>query len=221
MPKHITVVSKTFDPGVMRDLLKTEGLFFDDVHVLYPADCDGSHLTRFFMVEKILTGEKNNFSDFITTDICRWIRDEQIEFDFVFAPAQPGVKEMAKIIAKEFKKQYSLWDYFSTGRFGDMTAKDSPPMIPFKRALMLNSMSAQGRCVGDRLPSFLKRCQAYPVAAAVFAKGTTGLVERVEKDFGSRFYSTIQVDIPVYKREECPKCKSGDLASLQRWTDLQ
>ncbi|MDP2676547.1 MAG: hypothetical protein Q8O83_02600 [bacterium] len=220
MPKHITVVSETFDPDIMKELLKTERLFFGDAHVLYPADCDGSHLTRFFMVEKILSGE-NDFSSFIALDIYNWIRREKIDFDFVFAPAQPGVKEIAKIIAREFKKQYALWDYFPTGRFGDMAAKDSPPMIPFGRALMFNGMSAQGRCIGDRLPSFLKRCQAYPVAAAVFAKGTTGLVNKVEETFGSRFYSTIQVDIPVYTRGTCPKCKSGDVASLQRWTDLQ
>ncbi|PIR69996.1 MAG: hypothetical protein COU47_01005 [Candidatus Niyogibacteria bacterium CG10_big_fil_rev_8_21_14_0_10_46_36] len=219
MKQYIKTVSETFDLGVMNMILRTKDIFFDDVHVLYPADCDGSHLTRFFMIEKVLSQDRDNdFWMFVATDICSWIRREKIDFDFVFAPAQPGVLEIAKILAREFKKQYALWEYHPTGRFGNKVVGGK--MVPFGRALMFNGMSAQGRCIGDRLPSFLKQCQAYPVAAAVFAKGTTGLVEKVEREFGSRFYSTIQIDIPVYKKEDCPECAQGKYATLQRWIDL-
>ena len=82
MKQYIKTVSETFDLGVMNMILRTKDIFFDDVHVLYPADCDGSHLTRFFMIEKVLSQDRDNdFWMFVATDICSWIRREKIDFD--------------------------------------------------------------------------------------------------------------------------------------------
>jgi hypothetical protein len=43
-------------------------------------------------------------------------------------------------------------------------------------------------------------------------------VRELEEKWGNKFYSAIQVDIPVYKPEDCPMCRAGE--KLIPWTEL-
>jgi len=77
------------------------------------------------------------------------------------------------------------------------------------RALALNAVSLQGRCVGLRLPQFVQGLGGQVTAAAVFAKGTGVLVRETEDWLGDGFYSTIQVDVPIFPPSSCPMCQES------------
>src|SRR5207253_2228075 len=87
-----------------------------------------------------------------------------------------------------------------------------PPRPPSRgsRALALNAVSLQGRCVGLRLPQFMQGLGGQVTAAAVFAKGTGVLVRETEDWLGDGFYSTIQVDVPIFPPSSCPICQESD-----------
>src|SRR5207244_1369714 len=46
-------------------------------------------------------------------------------------------------------------------------------------------------------------------AAAVFAKGTGVLVRETEDWLGDGFYSSIQVDVPIFPPSSCPMCQES------------
>lgn len=133
--EYVKIISKTFSKEQIEEILSTPKIFFDDCHVLYPADKTGSHLLRFFDITSI-ANPRHCYVEWIADDIFQWIEREEIDID------------------------------------------------------------------------------------VVFAKGNTGLITEVERTYGPKFYSAIQVDIPVYKPENCPKCLAGDRDSLQPWVEL-
>lgn len=216
--EHIKVISKTFPKEQIEEILSVPKTFFDDCHVLYPADEKGAHLLRFFNIGPIRENPHHCYAEWIVNDIVKWVERERIEVNVVFAPNQPGVSTLAVALANTLETQWALWEYLPSGRFGEDFFQNKIDLGD--RVLVFNGVSQQGRCVGQRLPEFVKRFGGNVVAAAVFAKGTTGIITEVEKTYGSKFYSAIQVDIPVYEREECPKCLAGDKDSLKPWIDL-
>lgn len=212
--EHIKVVSETFPEDVMKEILVTPGVWFPDVHAQYPAVPEGAHCTRFFNSSSVLW--ESGFALFIMDDILSWVANQKIEFDLIFAPAQPRVKEFVIFLAHSMGVRYALLEYLPTGRFGDKVVEGR--ILPYDKALVFNGATMQGLCVGQRLPSFLMRSQGQAVAAAVFAKGITPLVCEAEKMYGSKFYSAIQVNIPLYRADTCPKCRMKE--PLIPWTDL-
>lgn len=217
MHDAISLVSETFPRNMLERILKIPGVFEEEGHFLYPADSEGSHLLRFFTIEPIV--ENQLFIQWIVEDIVRWVEREKIEFGVVFAPNQPGVTDIAEEIAWVLDARTAFWEWHETGRFGDQL--DSGRITPGERVLLFNGITQQGRCVGSRLPEFVRELGGVVVAAAVFAKGTSGLVKECEAIYGSKFYSAIQVDIPVYSPGECPLCMAGDKESLRPWTILR
>lgn len=214
--EHITIVHDTLPDEVMEKIFTTPGIFFDNVHVLYPADENGSHLLRFFSLEAIAQDDIPVI--FIAEAIAVWAVRRNIVFDVVFAPYAPVVKDIAKHLAWTLGCDFAFWEYHDTGRFGDKLVEGK--VQPGDRVLVFNGVTQTGRCVGQRLPSFVEGLGGTVVGAAVFAKGTNSFVRECELKYGSRFYSAIQVDIPVYSPEECPKCLAGDRNSLRPWTTL-
>ena len=220
--EHINVASETFPLERIDQILKTPGIFFDNCHVLYPADENGAHLTRFLSIESVaadwLNGEYPSLSLWIVEDMFRWIRRERIDFDVVFAPDQPGIRDIVKALGLVLQCRMAFWEYHDTGRFGDVLV--SGEVRPGDRVLVFNGVTQTGRCVGERLQEFVEQLGGQVVAIAVFAKGTSAGVKTAEEKYGPKFYSAIQVDIPVYNPEECPRCKTGDKDSLRPWTEL-
>ena len=214
---HITV-SNTLSFKDIDPVLRTPGLFFDDTHVLYPADERGAHLLRFFSVEPLPL--QVGAVDRITADIAAWIDREAIRCEVVFAPAQPGVAELAGALARALEGRAVFLDYLPTGRFGDQI-REGGSIRKGERVLVFNGVTHQGGCVGKRLPDYAAACGGETVGAAVFAKGTSGAVVATEKRFGASFYACLQVDVPAYDRQSCPKCLAGDTASLRPWTHLR
>ena len=37
-----------------------------------------------------------------------------------------------------------------------------------------------------------------------------GTIAETEERYGDKFYSAVQVDIPIFTPEECPKCAAGE-----------
>ncbi len=198
-------------------------LVFDKVHVQYPLGEPCAHLGRFFRADALLeywaTCHKEEMLAEIAGSMNEWTSEEDIDFDVIFAPNQPVVRKIVEafISARTDKEtRMALWEYLPTGRFGDKLV--SGEIKPGDRVLVYNAVSIQGRCIGERLPSFAEALGGEVVAIACFAKGTTPKVRELEEKWGNKFYSAIQIDIPVYKPEDCPMCKAGE--KLIPWTEL-
>ena len=195
-------VSKTFPRRDLDRILEEARPFTDTGHYLYPDDANGNHTRGFFAFEPI--SRSTAWIDAIAKDIGVWARTQSIDVDRVFAPAQPAVRPLADAVAARLGVPTAFWEYLPSGRFGDRLVEGSVPQGSM--ALALNAVSLQGRCVGLRLPQFVEALGGTVVAAAVFAKGEADLVRRTEERLRDRFYSTIQVRVPIYPPAECPLC---------------
>lgn len=206
--KYPRIISRTFKVP-LEEILKTNA-YKKGGHCLYPADDEGNHLENFFLIENVVKNE--NLVDAVTDDMALWARN--IDFDVIFAPAQHAVMKLANKLAGKLGKITAFWEYLPSGRFGNKLVEGD---VKGKKCIVFNGVTQQGRCVGLRLPQFVESVGGTIVAACVFAKGTTSLVEQTEKKWGSLFYSTIQVDVKVYPPKECPLCGKEP---LKKWTKL-
>jgi hypothetical protein len=211
----IQPVSRTFPRRSLERILQEARPFTDSGHYLYPADATGSHTKGFFAIEPVT--RHTPFVDAIADDIERWSDQQSIAADLVFSPAQPAVRPLAQAVGSRLKIPTAFWEYLPSGRFGDRLVEGSVPRG--SKALALNGVSLQGRCVGLRLPEFVEGLGGTVVAAAVFAKGTTDLVRQTEHRLGDLFYSTVQVDVPIYPPSACPLCASGRGSALS-WREF-
>lgn len=200
----IRITSPTFPRTVLDRILRETRPFTDVGHYLYPADANGNHTKGFFAIEPVT--KVAGFVDAIADDVVTWADRESVDVDFVFAPAQPAVRPLAERVATRLEKPVAFWEYLPSGRYGDHLVDGSVP--GGSMALALNGVSLQGRCVGFRLPQFVESLGGTVVAAAVFAKGVADLVRQTEERLGDQFYSTLQVNVPVFPASECPVCIS-------------
>lgn len=201
----------------MREILE-DSMTRENLHVRYPADKQGAHLFRFFRLNRNMVQLHE-----IACQLHFWLQENNIEYNTIFAPNQGVVREIIGRLAEvesgygvRLQKPVVLWEYLPTGRFGDKLV--SGEIKPGDRVLVYNAVSIQGKCIGERLPSFVEALGGEVVAIACFAKGTTPKVRELEEKWGNKFYSAIQVDIPVYKPENCPMCRAGE--KLIPWTEL-
>ena len=201
----IRLVSSTFPRGTLDRILRDARPFTETGHFLYPADADGNHTKGFFAIEPVTRSAA--FVDAIADDMAAWADRTRIDVDVIFAPAQPAVRPIAEALTERLRRPAAYWEHLPSGRYGERLVQGSVP--PGSRALALNGVSLQGRCVGLRLPQFLERLGGRSVAAAVFAKGVADLVRQTEEKMGDRFYSTLQVNVPIYPPSSCPLCESS------------
>jgi hypothetical protein len=201
----IRLVSPTFPRTTLDRILREAKPFAQQGHFLYPADEHGFHTKGFFAFEPVARSTK--FVDAIADDIATWADRTAIDVDVVFAPAAPAVRPLAEAVGSRLRKPRAYWEYLPSGRFGNRLVEGSVPRG--STALALNAVSLQGRCVGLRLPQFVQGLGGQVIAAAVFAKGTGVLVRETEDWLGDRFYSTIQVDVPIFSPTSCPTCESS------------
>ncbi len=206
--------SRTIPEEIVDEILRVAQPFTPDGHFLYPADRDGSHTRGFFAFEPV--ARHPEFVDRIADDMAEWFRAQSIQADVLFAPGHRATRSLADTFAREVGVDTAYWEYLPSGRFGDRLVAGS--VAPGSRALVFNSVSLQGRCVGLRLPEFVERLGGEVVGAAVFAKGTADLVRRAEALLGPRFYSTLQVEVPIYRPDACPLC--GTSGQPVPWTRL-
>lgn len=217
---RLKVTSDSFPKEKIDKILATPGIYVTDGHFEYPVTDGnriGNHLDSVFVIEPIAKNPK--FVDWIVDDILNWIGKYDIQFDVIFAPAQPAVQTIVDKLAARTGTRQAYWEYFSSGWFGSKLVAGM--VKPGERVLVFNGVTQQGRCVGERLPSFLEELGANPVAAAVFAKGTASGVSIPEKRFSDKFYSAVQATILVNSRDSCPDCQSSKPNSsinLRPWT---
>lgn len=219
LARAIRVTSPTVPDEQVEAMLRTPGAYLPSGHFLYPADeagKKGNHLTSLFLVEPIAANMQ--YVEWIVDDIERWQLKEGLTFDLVFAPAQMAVKTIARQIAARLGIRQAYWEYTPGGWFGEKIVEGA--VKPGDRVLVFNGVTQQGRCVGERLPSFVEAAGGIVAAAAVFAKGTADGVAAAEKRYGSRFYSMVQVDIVVAAPSACQLCHgaSSEPPALIPWT---
>lgn len=203
---RLTATSHTFPPEKLETILQDAKPFMPEVHALYPADRNGAHLRGFFALEPV--ARRPEFVEWIRDDIVAWIRRRALEFDVLFAPAQPAVRVLADAIAEATGTKAAYWEYLPTGRFGNRLVDGV--VRPGCRALVFNGVTLTGRCVGLRLPEFVEhRLGGSSVAAAVFTKGVAPKVRETEARLGEAFYSAIRADVPIYAAAECPLCATA------------
>lgn len=211
----ITQVSESFANFLLNGILIRDGVLNEGVHIQYPADDQGVHVAEFLNIEK---GNDGAAFRFIASDMLEWVEQNYFKFDVIFAPNQPAVRKIVREFVHETTAEIrtAFWEYLPTGRFGNKLV--SGEIKPGDRVLVYNAVSIQGRCIGERLPSFVEALGGEVVAIACFAKGTAPKVRELEEKWGDKFYSAIQIDIPVYKPEDCPMCKAGE--KVIPWTEL-
>lgn len=215
----IKITSKTMPEAQIGKILSTPGIVFKDGHFEYPVSSKesiGNHLQAVFLIEPIAANPE--FVGWIADDIIRWMDEEQIAVDVIFAPAQPAVKVIVNEIAKRRGANAVFWEYLPGGWFGSKVVEGE--IKPGQKVLVFNGVSQQGRCVGNRLPGFVEILGGQTVAAAVFAKGTAEGVRAAEQRFGNKLYATVQVAIPIATPEACSTCRNEPNSKLIPWTDL-
>ncbi len=201
---RLAATSPTFPRDRLEAILGKAKPFHPEGHYLYPADERGNHLGAFFLLEPVAADL--GYVDWIAQDIRAWIDRNGIEFDVVFAPAQPAVQVLADAVARTAGRRTAFWDYLPSGRFGERLVQGRPDRG--FRALVLNGVSHTGRCVGQRLPEFVERLGGTTAAAAVFVKGSVPKVAEVERSLGPRFYSALRAEVPVFAPAGCPLCRT-------------
>jgi orotate phosphoribosyltransferase len=211
---RLTVTSPTFRPEWLEEIQRAAAPFHPDGHYQYPADEGGNHLQGFFLLEPVVRNAA--FVTRIRDDLVGWARRERISPDLLFAPAAPAVKVLANAIAKALGIPAAFWEEFPSGRFGERLVEGH--VDGGAKALVFNGVSHTGRCVGLRLPEFLERLGGTTIAAAVFVKGIAPKVRETEERMGSKFYSVVRADVPVYAPAECPLDRSR--GPPVPWTEL-
>lgn len=207
---RIRLVSSTFSRHQLDLILEKTRPFTETGHYLYPADADGNHTAGFFAIEPVT--RSTDFVHAIADDMAVWANRSVPDVDAILAPAQPAVRALAEAVGSRLGAPTAYWEYMPSGRFGDRIVDGSLPRE--SRNLALNGMSLQGRCVGLRLPQFIERLGGTVAGATVFAKGVADLVTQTERRLGDRFYSTVQVEVPIYSAAECPLCASAQGAPV-------
>jgi orotate phosphoribosyltransferase len=212
--ERLTVTSPTFPRERLKTILREAGPFHPQGHFLYPADERGNHLQGYFLLDPVV--REPRFLDWIAKDLVAWIDRIHLEFDVLFAPAQPAVKVLADSVASAIDRPAAYWEYLASGRFGDRLMEGH--IAHGARALVFNGVSHTGRCVGQRLPEFVERLGGTRVAAAAFVKGSAPKVAETEAVLGDRFYSALRAEIPVFTPAGCPLCRS--IGPPLPWTGL-
>ena len=213
--ERLTATSATFPRERLETILRTAKPFHPEGHYRYPADERGNHLQGYFLLDPVV--EEPRFVEWIQEDLASWIDRERLEFDVLFAPAQPAVKILADAVARAVGKPAVYWEYLPSGRFGDRLVEGR--LQRGQRALVFNGVSHTGRCVGQRLPEFVERLGGTRVGAAVFVKGTAPKVAETEAALGDRFYSALRAEIPVFAAAGCPLCRTE--GAPVPWTALR
>lgn len=210
----VTAASATFPRERLETILREAAPFHPDGHYLYPADERGNHLGSYFLLDPVV--REPRFVTWIAEDMSAWIDRAGLEFDVLFAPAQPAVRSLADALARTAGVPVAYWEYLPSGRFGERLVDGR--VDRGARALVFNGVSHTGRCVGQRLPEFVDRLGAKTVGAAVFAKGSAPKVAETEAALGERFYASLRAEVPVFVPRECPLCRAGGTAVP--WTVL-
>lgn len=200
--ERLTATSASFPRDRLEAIVSGARPFHPDGHFLYPADDRGNHLQGYFLLEPVAADPR--FVEWIASDAVSWMDREGIEFDVLFAPAEPAVKILADAIVRKAGRRAAYWEYRPSGRFGDRLVEGR--VDRGERALVFNGVSHTGRCVGLRLPGFVDSLGGTTVAAAVFAKGSAPKVAETELALGNGFYSALRVEVPVFAAEGCPLC---------------
>lgn len=201
LPEGVRAVSPTFRPDRLAEIF-AEAKPFAAGHFLYPDDEKGSHLESLMVMEPV--SRVPRFLQWITEDVATWVERAAPGFDLFFAPAHPATQALAEALARRLGKRTAYWEYLPTGRFGARLVSGS--LKPGERAVVLNGVSMQGRCVGNRLPGFVAAVGGKVAGACVFAKGTASMVRETEARWGEKFYSAVQVDVKVHAALGCPVC---------------
>lgn len=200
--ERLTATSPTFPRERLETILSEARPFHPDGHFLYPADDRGNHLQGYFLLEPVAAYPR--FVDWIAEDTASWIDRTGLDFDVLFAPAQPAVQVLAEAIARKAGAPTAYWEYHASGRFGDRLVAGR--VHRGARALVFNGVSHTGRCVGQRLLGFVESLGGTSVAAAVFVKGSAPAVAETEDRLGERFYSAIRAEVPIFAPKGCVLC---------------
>ncbi|HYM38759.1 MAG TPA: hypothetical protein VEY12_01260 [Thermoplasmata archaeon] len=203
--ERLTATSPTFSRDRLRTILEKAKPFHPKGHYLEPADPHGNHLGGYFLLDPV-TADRG-FVEWIAEDIVAWIVRNRIEFDVLFAPANPALRVLVQTVSRAMGRPAAYWEYLPSGRFGERLVEGRVDRRA--RALVLNGVSHTGRCVGQRLPEFVEQLGGTRAAAAVFVKGSVPKVAEIERTLGRRFYSALRVDVPVFAAAECPLCRTA------------
>lgn len=212
--ERLTATSATFPRDRLETILREARPFHPEGHYLYPADDRGNHLQGYFLLDPVTADPR--FVDWIAEDLVAWTRRIGLEFDLVFAPAQPALRPLVEAIAAKGARPAAYWEYLPSGRFGERLVEGH--VEEGAMALVFNGVSHTGRCVGLRLPEFVQRLGGTTVGAALFVEGSAPKVTETEERMGDRFYSAMRAEVPVFAAKGCPLCaRSGPPVP---WTTL-
>jgi hypothetical protein len=214
-------VSNTFPGERLEQILCTPGIYFNEGHFEYPVSeigRTGNHLDAFFLIDPILRNPQ--FVDWIVQDISKWMSDQKIKCNLIFAPGQVTVRTVVDKLAQVNELPVAYWLSNLNGWFEN--ALQSGAVSAGDQALVFNAVSLTGRCIGERLPSFVQRFGAETVAAAAIAIGTTDGADNTKEKFGERLYAAIEVPLNLYAPSDCPICRSSNGArTLVPWTTVR
>lgn len=208
-------------PERLREIFRAP-LYFEG-HFEYPishGDKKGLHRDAILLPETFAEVRYREHAVRVARDIAQWLCEGSVpQLDGILAPHQPGVRELAELIAIEYGRsiELSLLDWKDEGWFGDELVYGVEP-LPGSQWAVFNAITHEGSCVGMKLPGIIERYHAETVAAATFATGKKGGVERIRRETSRPYYSAVELDIMAVLEEECGICQEGNEA--KPWTTI-
>lgn len=218
----ISRIASSFAETQLEAILNCPNIYYPQGHFEYPQsqppDKIGNHLNSLILFEPVAANDE--FLNWLVADLELFVTKEKLDFDTIFAPAQKSVVKFVEILAKRLKVKTAYLEYIPAGWFGNEICEGK--IAKGAKVLVLNGVSQQGRCVGLRLPEFVRMHGASVVGAAVFASGNGLGVQEACKIYGSKFYRSIECDLNVYNPANCPMCKdkTNELMPWTKYRDL-
>jgi orotate phosphoribosyltransferase len=158
----------------------------------------GLHSHQYFQCAKVL--QFPQYATALCADIADRFRAKQI--DVVIAPALGGI-----VVGQEVGRQLQARTLFAERKEGIMQLRRGFEVRAGERVLVCEDVVTTGGSVMEVI-KIVKRAGGV-VAGVGFIVDRSGGTVRFDLDEDGTQYAVLQMDVVMYKPEECPLCKKG------------
>ena len=136
----------------------------------------------------------------IATKLCAVLGEKfkKSSIEVVIAPALGGI-----LVAHETARALNVRGIFAERQSGELTLRRGFSIRPGERVLVVEDIITTGTSIKETI-AVVRKARGIVVAAASLIDRSGG-----KADLGVPYQSLATLDVPTYKPEACPLCKSG------------
>ena len=153
----------------------------------------GLHSPQYFQCAKVLQYPK--YVETLCGEIARKFRDTQV--DAVVAPALGGI-----VVGQEVGRQLNVRAMFTERKDGAMQLRRGFEIARGERVLVCEDVITTGGSVQE-VGDIVEQCGGVVVGVGAIVDRSGGKVTL------PNLFTTLQMDVVIYKPEECPLCRQG------------